>query len=63
MRHRSIGGWLNYRALADLHRPRTREGMALAVRELIRQGLRVRDVADALNISLTDVLDAIRERR
>jgi hypothetical protein len=30
--------FVDYRALAELHKPRSREGTAIAVRELIRQG-------------------------
>jgi hypothetical protein len=56
----SIGGTIDYR---DLYRPQTRAGLAAAVRELHSRGLRPRDIAGHLRLSLTDVLAALREPR
>lgn len=46
-----VPGVLDLAALARLHRPTTKEGMRLAALDLVRQGNRVRDVAQVLGIS------------
>jgi len=63
MKRTSIPGPLDYHALANANRPRTREGIAAAVRELHRQGLKSRDIAQALRPPLEDVLAIVVEAR
>jgi hypothetical protein len=46
----SIGGTLDYRRLADRHRPADEAGFAAAVRQLAAQGLRERDIAQHLKL-------------
>jgi hypothetical protein len=45
-----------YDQRANLHRPQTPERMAAAVRQLLAQGLTRRDVADALRMSVAEVV-------
>jgi hypothetical protein len=59
----SIPAVPRYEDLAQVHRPRTREGIAIAVRELMRQGLRIRDVSAAMRMSIADVHAALTDLR
>lgn len=51
----SIGGRVDYARLAQLHRPRTEDGMRIAARELARQRLSDRDIAQALQVDVAEV--------
>jgi hypothetical protein len=46
---------------ATFHRPQTASGLRAAALELVRSGLKVRDVAQALQLSAPAVVALIRE--
>lgn len=48
---RRISGQVDYRALAELHRPTDADGLRTAALELARSGLLAGDIAQALQIS------------
>jgi hypothetical protein len=49
-----------YDERAQLHRPRTPEGLSMAIRELRRQGLTARDIAQALRMPIATVLECMK---
>jgi hypothetical protein len=51
----SIGGILDYRALAELHRPTDEEAVAREARRLRQNGLTERDIGQALQLDPTAV--------
>lgn len=58
----SIGGALSvaaYEQLAGKHRPSDAGDMAAEIRRLRREGLRARDIAQALRLDLASVLAAL----
>lgn len=59
---RSIGGKLDYARLAQMHRPTDTDALAREARRLTGDGLSVRDVAMALNVSAQAVEALLRER-
>jgi hypothetical protein len=63
MRRQNIPGVLDYRALANLHRPQSRAALAAAIREMHQRGLLPRDIAMHLRMDLGDMIDLLRERR
>jgi hypothetical protein len=44
----------------ERYRPATPEGRAPAILDLYRAGLRVRDISAAVEVPLTEVLEAVR---
>lgn len=52
---RSIGGKLDYAALAVKHRPQYRDDVERAVRDMTARGLRPADIATALGITTAAV--------
>jgi hypothetical protein len=52
----TIGGQLDYRRLADLHRPRDPSAIATEVRRLHATGLTAQDIAAALRLAPDHVL-------
>ena len=46
----TIGGVLDYRVLAELHRPRDATALSREARELAAQGLTERDIGQALGL-------------
>lgn len=48
---RSIGGQLDYSALANLHRPDDPETLSREAHSLAALGFKSRDIADALNLA------------
>ncbi|MDQ5879489.1 MAG: hypothetical protein QG638_2225 [Pseudomonadota bacterium] len=46
-------------ASRDIHRPDTPEGRRIAILELVRQGLKARDIAQALRLPLAEVLEVL----
>lgn len=51
----SIGGTLDYRLLAQQHRPTDQAALAVEVRRLAQQGLKPLDIAAALNLTCAAV--------
>ena len=62
MTRTTVGGTLEYAALAQLHRPTSPEAIAVEIRRLHAEGLKPRDIAVALRLGLTQVLEAIGDR-
>ena len=60
LQRRTIGGALDYRVLAELHRPRDDASLAAECRRLHATGLTPRDVATALRVDLANVLEWLR---
>jgi hypothetical protein len=60
---RRIGGELDWRALADRHRPRDPGALAREIRRQVASGLKPRDVASAMRLDLGQVLAALRVDR
>jgi DNA-binding transcriptional regulator LsrR (DeoR family) len=58
---RTIGGTLNLKALAQLHRPTDRDTLRLAARELRSRGLTAADIAQALGLAEPVVRELIDE--
>lgn len=57
-----IGGALDWRRLAEQHRPHDLTALAAEVRRLhAEQHMTPRDIAMALRLPITDVLDALVE--
>ncbi len=52
----SIDGTLDYRLLAQQHRPTDQAALAAEVRRMASQGLRPRDIAAALGMNVVLVL-------
>ena len=52
----------SYMPMPDLHRPVAAEGMRIAVIEMMRRGLTVRDVAEALRLTPMAVGQLVRGR-
>jgi hypothetical protein len=59
-RRASIGGALDYRRLAELHKPADAAAIAAEIRRLHGDGLKPRDISIALRISLETVLAALQ---
>jgi hypothetical protein len=51
----TVGGPLNYAALAQLHRPADPNRLATEIRRLHRDGLTAQDIATALRIDVVQV--------
>jgi hypothetical protein len=62
MTRKTIGGALDYRVLAELHRPRDDAALAAECRRLAAIGLRARDVATALRLDLGEVLAILKQQ-
>jgi hypothetical protein len=56
---RGVPGQLDWRQLADQRRPRDPDLLAHEIRRLSRNGLRPRDIADALRLPLPAVLEVL----
>lgn len=59
---RTIGGVLDYRLLANQHRPPDDAAIAEEVKRLSRSGLTSRDIAQALQLSWPAVEQLLREQ-
>ena len=59
---RNIGGVLDWRDLADAHRPEDPAEIAAEIRRQFAGGLKPRDIATLLRVPLADVLDALGEQ-
>jgi hypothetical protein len=57
----TVGGSLNYAALAQLHRPTSPKAISAEIRRLHADGLKPRDISVALRIDLSQVLQIIGE--
>ena len=57
-----IGDALDYRHLAQLHRPTDERALAVNARVLAAQGLTERDIAQALQVGIEDVRRWLGER-
>jgi hypothetical protein len=57
----AVGGQLDWRRLADLHRPTDRDQLAAEIRRLRASGLMPRDISTALRIALPVVLEALAD--
>jgi hypothetical protein len=57
----TIGGRLDYRALANLHRPREPQAIAAEIRRLAASGLKAADIATALNMAIEQVRQILAE--
>ena len=51
MTRRTIGGVLDYRLLAQLHRPVSQQQLAVEARRLHHQGLQPQDIGEALGMA------------
>jgi hypothetical protein len=58
----TVGGSLNYAVLAQLHKPTDPRAIAVEIRRMHAGGLKPRDVAVALRLDLSQVLEAIGEK-
>jgi DNA-binding NarL/FixJ family response regulator len=58
-----IGGVLDYRLLANLHRPSDPVALKLEVIRLSASGLKARDIAQALQLSWVAVEQMLREEQ
>ncbi|HUN73363.1 MAG TPA: hypothetical protein VMU40_02495 [Steroidobacteraceae bacterium] len=58
----TIGGTLDYAALAALNRPRTREEMRVAVHELAARGMTDYAIAHATDLAVEQVRRMLAER-
>jgi hypothetical protein len=57
----SIGGALDYRRLAELHRPEDPQAIAKEIRRLHASGLKAGDIAAALGIAVEQINRVISE--
>ncbi|HJS88691.1 MAG TPA: hypothetical protein VJ738_01860 [Steroidobacteraceae bacterium] len=55
MKARSIGGVLDMRALATLHRPSTRDEMVVVVTELASRGMPETSIAAATGLAIEQI--------
>lgn len=63
MSTRTIGGTIDYSALADLHRPTDPDLQRVAVHELAARGLTVLDISNALRLDPALVEHLLQQAR
>lgn len=61
MKHSRIGGTVDYARLAQLHQPTDRAALAREVSRMVSTGLTPRDVAQALRMSVADIMTMLGE--
>ena len=52
---RTIGGVMDYAALARVHKPRTSEAMRAAIHEMAARGMREHEIAVATELAVSEV--------